>query len=100
MFMWKLKNFLFRLTHPSFWIQVGETDWEWDKELNTLLDTNTIRRVSFGTSRVGEVFVWTENYPFGYGNKRDIYSFFDVSGLPAPLTRKRMHSMLMGLHKE
>lgn len=88
---WKIKNYLFRVTHPAFWIQVGELDWEWDTLLNRLLDAEPkVSNVSRYTCRLNGMTVWISNYPHSYG------AFYTglhgkESGLPAPITRKRLY---------
>lgn len=96
MMIWKLKNWLFRLIHPSFWIQNEPTCWEWDAQVRELIAY--IERAPFEvrvdqyTAEAGGITLWTSNYPYSYGHT--------LSGgankvLPAPITRVRLRRALL-----
>lgn len=96
MMMWKLKNWLFRLTHPSFWVQNGRTCWEWDtlvQELIAYIERAPYEvRVSQYTAEVGSITLWISNYPYCFGSTRT-----GAAGkvLPAPITRARLRRALL-----
>lgn len=95
-------NFDFhRLFTPSAWIQSTPTDWEWDKQLNALLDTNP-RVISLDEFHVElevaenkSIELWVANYPYAYGFP---YSYSSRL-LPSYKTRKRLKNYLMPLTK-
>lgn len=96
MMMWKLKNWLFRLTHPSFWVQNEPTCWEWDtrvQELIAYIERAPYEvRVGQHTTGVGSITLWTSNYPYSYGHT---WAGAASKALPAPITRVRLYRALL-----
>jgi hypothetical protein len=65
----RLKRILYYLSHP--WLILYLFEWYnsgWDKELNTLLDTNPTVSDGFKTAKVGNYELWLCNWPYSFGN--------------------------------
>jgi hypothetical protein len=88
MLIWKIKNALFRLTHPSFWLQNVRTSYEWDAQLRQLMQEHGVRRIDNCTADVGGVTIWIKNYPYGFGKR--FMSPLNGLPIPAPITRRRI----------
>lgn len=84
--MWWIKNLLFRLVNPRFWIQNAGTDWQWDAWLYHAIDSEEIEIVDQWHIKIGGHWVWVENYPYCYGDMKSGVG----TGLPAPLTRVKL----------
>ncbi len=63
--MKKLKEILFVIFNPNYWIMNYPYSEEWDEELNLLMDNHKFIGVDCFTSMLGDVEVWTENHPHG-----------------------------------
>lgn len=89
---WKLRNFFYRLTHPSFWLQNVKTCYYWDEKLNQLLDKNPeVTSLTPLTCSLNGFEVWIGNYPYAYGGP---WIMPRLEFLPAPLTRVRLKRYL------
>lgn len=86
MIMWRIKNFLFRLICPSFWIDNYRVDWDYDSWLKTQLENDPmITDVCHYTAKINGTTVWIGNYPYAYGG---IWMGADnCDFIPSPLTR-------------
>jgi hypothetical protein len=76
---------------PEFWIQVRETDLDWDRVLNEALDAGKITNITRQTVMVNGFPVWIESWPFGYGS---LYGQ-SCSFLPKVATRKRLRKAIL-----
>lgn len=84
--MWKLRNFVFRILRPSFWLQNQATCWSWDGEIYRFLadPDEIVLRVGKYHAKVGPYYLWVANYPYASGYRVD-----DANELlPSPITRK------------
>jgi len=81
------KTFLYFLVRPKWWFRNYSTDDGWSAKLNKLMDENAEVTVSgcFGI-KLGDVFVWTANYPYAYGSRMGIND-----GLPSRKTAVRLN---------
>jgi hypothetical protein len=86
--MW-LRNFFFRLFHPSYWIMLNRYDRSWDKKLNELLDKGKFSKIDRYTAELGGIEIWVANYPYASMVIRSL----DVR--PSCLTIKRAHTRLI-----
>lgn len=85
----RLANFLFRLTHPTFWLQNCTTCEAVDAVLNALMDAEAPVKMGSHTTRIADLEVWTCNWPYAYGS---IYGMGDQ--LARPLTRVRLRKYI------
>lgn len=85
---WRLKNAIFRITHPHFWIQNHRTSYKWDYALNRLLASDLDVDVVAGghLAKIGDMKVWVANYPYCFGHPNNPFA----AVLPAPLTRRKL----------
>ena len=81
---WRIKNALFRITHPSFWVQNYPTDYEYDYYLNKLMDEKGVPWSGGAKVSYENFDLWVCNWPYAYGTT------MDGEVLPAPLTRVRV----------
>lgn len=86
----RLRNLLFRLTHPSFWFPLHPECREWDEMLNHLLDTEKITEIRRYTCQIGPAEVWIENYPYAFGHPVNP----DVLISAFPLTKERLRKKI------
>ena len=81
--------YVFYLRH--FCWRIYAIDWEWDRELNHLLDCN--HRFHLGDNGklilVHKTLIWIDNFPYAYGTKESAYT--RESGLPSRKTVVRLH---------
>lgn len=75
---------------PQYWVQSDPTCKLWDAKLNKLLDEHELL-IDGCRGKLGNMEVWLENYPYGYG------SFHPPSGtnLPTVKTRLRLRKIHM-----
>lgn len=86
---YRLKNFLFRLFCPSFWHQIEKTCLIWDKALNEILDKNPNVVTGPYETKIGDLSIWTSNYPYSYGHPSNSSNM-----LPLPITRVRLRNYI------
>lgn len=87
-----------RIITPSAWTQGGITDWDWDAEVNRLLDDNQLYLCRYRysdticefTAYLGPHYIWVGNYPFSYGSQYSSGMSARNSKLPSVRTRKRL----------
>lgn len=73
------------LFDPRFWLRVQRVSHEWSDELDRAMDRgDPITSCGRFYCKVGQIEVWIENWPYGYGN-------LFVSGLNGvlPLPRRK-----------
>ena len=63
-FIYTMRNFLFRLLRPRYWILNDPYNPLWDLELNLLLDIEDFRPSGLHTHKLGSVSIWTSNIPY------------------------------------
>jgi hypothetical protein len=61
----KLKNILFAIFHPSYWVSIHMYNKEWDEELNDLMNRHTFHIVDDFTVKLGNKTIWYRNHPYG-----------------------------------
>lgn len=83
-----------RIWTPVAWIQVGKTDWEYDKLLNDILDNVKTLEVDTLTVTINGIEFWTSNYPYSYGNVWEGPHKSTTKLLPSVKTRKRLYKLL------
>jgi hypothetical protein len=82
-FIGRLKNIIFRITHPAFWLQNEPTCWEHDAWLwQKMRDGAVVKYRGSYTCELDGVPMWVSNWPYAYGSLH-----VDGAPLPAPLTR-------------
>ncbi len=59
-----IKDFLWIVLHPSFWLMNYSYSAEWDKELRNLMKVHKFTNISRFTAYLGTQKVWIANYPF------------------------------------
>lgn len=92
-----------RVITPRAWVQMYPVDWEWDSELNELLDTKPILPAKYEdylgqyTVSIDSKRIWTENYPYAYGYMLKMSEVTNrrCTGLPSMKTRKRLRKMIL-----
>lgn len=52
------------LLNPNFWFMNYDYDHNWDKKLNSLLNSKDFTNIDKYTAKIGEYTVWVENYPY------------------------------------
>lgn len=83
-----MRNFLFTLLRPTYWISNYETCKVTDTIINQLITSNSeVRVFNQFTTKIGKYVVWTGNYPYAYGS---IFGEDEPEGLPRNITRKRL----------
>jgi hypothetical protein len=84
-----MKDFFRYLFKPSFWQSNTGVSLAWDMELNLILDN--VKEISFNThtTKIDGVEIWTSNYPYAYGNAREIPGCF-----PKRRTRERLYNFI------
>ena len=87
-------KFEWRRLLPQYWYQQSETDWEWDRVLNNLLDNHTYVKLGHFVLELDKAEVWIENYPYSFGS---LYSFRAITGVPSVKTRIRLKKFIEGI---
>lgn len=59
-----IKDFLFTLFHPSYWIMNEEYSKEWDDYFNNLMKKHSFVYHDKYYSKIGNNFVWIANHPY------------------------------------
>ena len=88
MTLWKLRNLIFRVVRPKYWIQNEPTDYEWDAILRDLMKKRELVVESEYHVFFGGVRVWVANFPYSFGNPAGEMDKTKV--LPSPITRKQL----------
>lgn len=76
-------SFINRVFRPGYWIDVHPICWDWDQELNSLLDQYGSK--SFLVSEhhwiLGDKYpIWVSNYPYAYGSLDGICCLTKTNG--------------------
>lgn len=50
--------------NPSFWLMNDNYNHNWDKKLNSLLNSKDFTNIDKHTVTIGEYTVWISNYPY------------------------------------
>lgn len=61
-YLWKV------LITPQLWMRNYSTDKKWDEQLNKLLDTYKLEKITEFTVFLGDYEVWIKNWGYQYGN--------------------------------
>ena len=61
--MW-LKNVLFILLHPNYWLMLDNFNKNYDDYLNRLMDENKFELVSEYEAKIGPLTLWIANHPY------------------------------------
>jgi hypothetical protein len=75
--IWTLKNWAYKITHPSVWITVDRrTDYTFEKMVREAMENRTLRLVVYSCidspsmrayePTIGQI--WVGNYPYGFGS--------------------------------
>lgn len=83
-----MKNLLYLLPRPNFWLSNYPVCREWDRVLNRLIDNFEVKVINEYYADIGGVEVWIRNYPYGYGAPEDLKC------LPLRATRKRLYDRI------
>jgi hypothetical protein len=81
----KIKELLFALTHPSFWIQNHPFNKEWEDEFNKLMLNHKFEQIGEFTAKLGNKTIWISNYPYASFSDHDFETIYKY--LPKRLTR-------------
>lgn len=88
----RLMDVFFAAAHPGFWLTQKPYSAEYDRYLNELMDQNApITERSEHTRKIGNLTIWTSNYPYCYGHP---YGRDQIEILPARRTVKRLHKYI------
>ena len=60
----KLKEILFVLTHPSFWLMNYTYSKIWDEELKRLISEYKFEYIDHYSAKIGRYEMWVANYPY------------------------------------
>lgn len=71
---------------PIYWLQNSPTCWNWDTELNRLMDEGGITDLTNYIATIGDVKIWIRNYPYAFGSNYKN----PAEVLPSVATRKRL----------
>jgi hypothetical protein len=58
-------KYWFKSLHPSYWVQVGTYNSEWDKWLNEAMDKDKFVIISEFQASISGVTIWIANHPYG-----------------------------------
>lgn len=96
--LWKAKNFVFRLTHPRFWVMNYKVCWKYDKRLyDSIRECETVKHSGFSTVSLNEDLnrVWASNYPYCFGHiYQNNISIEGTKNQPSPLTKVMLKKLL------
>jgi len=59
-----LKDIIFFLTHPDYWIMNHPYNKEWDKKLKTLMKQHLFTNIDGATADIDGIKLWIANYPY------------------------------------
>lgn len=93
MFSKRLKDIVFALVRPSYWLSNYESHEHWDAVVNQLIDKDVDVKLcprTGLTATVGEYEVWTGNFPYAFG-----YNRRGLELLPFRRTRKRLRDFIV-----
>lgn len=64
-----MKYLLRTILTPSCWLRNENTDKEWNKKLNEILDDENLKieRGDKYIIKINNIPIWIENYPYSYG---------------------------------
>lgn len=99
--MSRLNDMIRVIRNPRCWDRLGKTDVEWDFVLNGLIDKYKpslppYTRSFNHTIMLGEILIWTANFPYSYGSPYALSGADKV--LPTRKTVFRLYDMVE-LHK-
>lgn len=86
-----MKNFLFTLIHPRFWINIYPVNKSWDKWMNDALDKEAPVENTHLTVKLAGKIIWVGNYPYAFGSEHGK----SLEVLPNSLTRKRLFDAII-----
>lgn len=75
----KILGWLFALTHPAYWFQIGPYSDDWDKVLSQLLKTETFSGFGSHTVWLGPYELWVANHPYA-----SMHIYFQHTNGPRP----------------
>jgi hypothetical protein len=90
---WRLKNALFRISRPGWWMQNERTDYGYDDMVRKMLDRHPLKYVGGHTAKLGTLTLWVANYPYAFGTPQ--WPRVVANVLPAPLTRRELKRRLL-----
>ena len=64
-FLKRVIDYVWAIFHPTSWIRVHEYSSFWDKELCRLMENQNFVRINTFNAKIGNISVWTRNYPYG-----------------------------------
>lgn len=87
-----MRNYLFRILRPKFWIQNYPSSKILDKWMNQKLDEGKLKLGDNCHAKLDGKSIWIENYPYSFGCVIGKPHF-----LPFARTRKRLYEELIKL---
>ncbi len=85
-----IKDVMFTLTHPSYWIMLNSYEESYDRYLNKIIENKVpiIRGEYVSRVMASPSFtIWTSNFPYGYGNP---YEPIESKDRPSRRTIKKL----------
>lgn len=82
-----IKDYLFRIFRPDFWIQVAPTNEALSAKIERAIDSESpVTIVDEFTIKMAGMELWVENYPYGYGGLHNS----PLSELPTARVRAKL----------
>lgn len=88
-----MKYLLRVLTNPLCWIRSSTINKELDAAINKLLDAGADITFDSHTTKLGPLTLWTENFPYSYGEEYTINGI----GLPSRKTVFRLYDTIAAI---
>ena len=85
-----MKEFLFRLVRPRYWMSSYPISHEWSDTLEKLMDEGAEVKEKHDSSfciRLGNKYVWIGGYPYAFGQP---YGKVKLDVVPRATTRERL----------
>jgi len=87
-----LKNIWRVITTPKCWDRLYPYNKDWDDKLNSLLDSGEKINIGLYTSNIGNITIWTSNYPYCFGR---LYGPIEFGILPSRKTVFRLYDRIL-----
>ena len=81
--------------NPSFWLMNDNYNHNWDKKLNSLLNSKDFTNIDKHTATIGEYTVWISNYPYACFKCIGCGSSSYYSGRPSRYTIYKAYKKLL-----
>lgn len=87
-----IKDYLFRIFRPRFWIQIYPTSDALSKRIEAAIDSQaTVTTRGCSAVMIDGMELWTANYPYAYGEPMN----FETGVLPSARVRKKLHNYII-----